>query len=160
MFDEHFVSCIEHIKEFLTGKEEEGVSSYIRLKRYPTELPESLLRDRLANWLRNNPMNRKKDVKTEYTVEGLAGNIDILADKEAWEIKRDQANGLDVYQLFAYMDMGNIDKGFLVASSFATGAVVASEFINAHHGKEIKIAKRSDFPINHQPSEDERKEYY
>jgi len=160
MFDEHFDSCIEHMKEFLSGKEEEGTSSYIRLKRYPTELPESLLRDRLANWLKNNPINKKKDVKTEYTIEGLAGNIDILADKEAWEIKRDQANGLDVYQLFAYMDMGNIDKGFLVASSFATGAIVASEFIKDHHGKEITIARRSDFPINHQPSEDERKEYY
>jgi hypothetical protein len=160
MFDEHFAGCIEQIKEFLTGKGEEGASSYIRLKRYPSELPEALLRDRLANWLLNNPVNKKKDVKTEYSIEGLAGNIDILADNEAWEVKRDQANGLDVYQLFAYMDMGNIDKGYLVASTFATGASAAADFIKAHHAKDITLAKRSDFPINHQPSEEERKEYY
>jgi len=160
MFDDHFVSCIGQIKEFLTGEGTDAASNYIRLKRYPSEIPEALLRDRLATWLKNNPLNRKKDVKIEYFVEGLAGNIDILADGEAWEIKRDQANGLDVYQLFAYMDMGSIDKGFTVATSFAPGASAAADFIKATHKKEITLAKRSDFPINHPPSEDERKQYY
>ncbi|MHA2066965.1 MAG: hypothetical protein ACXABY_21575 [Candidatus Thorarchaeota archaeon] len=93
-------------------------------------------------------------------MEGLAGDIDILADGEAWEIKRDQAGGLDMYQLFAYMDMGKIQKGFLVASSFSTGAVAAKDFINDNHKKEITLAKLEQFPINHPPSDEERLNYY
>jgi hypothetical protein len=159
IFDDHFIDCISKVKEILQGKggDEKG---YLRLKRYPAEIPEKLLRDRLKNWLENNPVNKKNDVKTEYTIEGLAGSIDILADGEAWEIKRDQADGLDVYQLFAYMDMGNIEKGFLLASNHTTGAAAACDFILKKHAKHIVLAKRKDFPINHPPSEDERKEYY
>ncbi|MCG2712760.1 MAG: hypothetical protein L6416_10635 [Candidatus Omnitrophica bacterium] len=72
-----------------------------------------------------------------------------MADKEAWEIKVDQASALDVYQLFMYMDIGNFDKGFLVAKSFTTGAEVASRKIMEKHKKEITLAKREKFPINH-----------
>jgi len=158
--DSHFLDCIDQVKSILTGKGEEDNKNYLRQKKYPKEIPETLLRDRLANWLQNNPLDKKNDVKTEYTVQGLAGSIDILADGEAWEIKRDQANGLDVYQLFAYMDMGQIQKGYLLAASFATGAQAARDFINNNHKKEITLAKLEQFPINHQPSDDERNSYY
>ena len=117
IMDEHFIDCISKVKEILVGKDGDQEKGYLRLKRYPAEIPERLLRDRLTLWLQNNPLNKKKDVKTEYTIEGLAGCIDVLADGEAWEIKRDQADGMDIYQLFAYMDMGNIDKGYLLANN-------------------------------------------
>jgi hypothetical protein len=158
--DDHFIECIEKVKELLIGKEGEQDKGYLRLKRYPTEIPERLLRDRLILWLQNNPMNKKKDVKPEYTIEGLAGAIDILADGEAWEIKRDQADGMDVYQLFAYMDMGNFDKGYLLAASHTTGASAARDFISKKHKKEIILAKRKDFPINDPPNDEERNNYY
>ena len=105
-------------------------------------------------------MSKKQNVNREFVVEGIEGYIDILADKEAWEIKVDQASALDVYQLFMYMDIGNFDKGFLVAKSFTTGAEVASTKIMEKHKKEITLAKREKFPINHQPSSQERDEYY
>lgn len=158
--DDHFTECIKAVKDALIGKGEDDSRNYLRQKKYPREIPEKLLRDRLANWLGNNPINKKDDVKTEYTVEGLAGNIDILADSEAWEIKRDQADGLDVYQLFAYMDMGQIQKGYLVAASFSTGAEAARDFIKNNHKKEISLAKLEQFPINHPPAEEERTTYY
>jgi hypothetical protein len=158
--DNHFIECIDKVRDALVGQGEDNERGYLRLKRYPAEIPERLLRDRLANWLQNNPVNRKSDVKIEYTIEGLAGTIDILADGEAWEIKRDQAGGLEVYQLFAYLDMGNINKGFLLADSHTTGAQAARDFIMTKHKKEIVLAKRSDFPINHPPSDEERKQYY
>jgi hypothetical protein len=160
IMDNHFIECIDKVRDALVGQGEDNERGYLRLKRYPAEIPERLLRDRLANWLQNNPVNRKSDVKIEYTIEGLAGTIDILADGEAWEIKRDQAGGLEVYQLFAYLDMGNINKGFLLADSHTTGAQAARDFIMTKHKKEIVLAKRSDFPINHPPSDEERKQYY
>ena len=160
IFDDHFQECIKDVRDALVGTGEDDSKSYLRIRRYPAEIPEKLFRDRLANWLGNNPINKKNDIKTEYVIEGLAGAIDILADNEAWEIKRDQADGLDVYQLFAYMDMGGITKGFLVASDFSTGAKAAKDFINANHKKEITLAKLGDFPITHPPSDEERKNYY
>ena len=160
IFNDHFQECIRAVRDVLVGTGEDDSKSYLRIRRYPAEIPEKLFRDRLANWLGNNPINKKNDVKTEYVIEGLAGAIDILADNEAWEIKRDQADGLDVYQLFAYMDMGGIIKGFLVASDFSTGAKAAKDFVNANHKKEITLAKLEDFPITHPPSDEERKTYY
>jgi hypothetical protein len=61
----------------------------------------------------------------EYPIEGLGGKIDVLADAEAWEIKRDDAYGLDVYQLFAYLDMSDFKKGHLLAKGFKDSAYAA-----------------------------------
>ena len=90
----------------------------------------------------------------------MGGYIDILADDEPWELKIGDADGLDVYQLFAYMDMGNFKNGYLVAKSFKTGAKVAVDFINSNHEKNINLVERKYFPINEQPSDDELKNYY
>lgn len=161
--DKNFIECIGKIAAILRG-EAEGpggkAKNYIVLKTYPEEIPEKLLRDRLSTWLSSNPFNKKVNVKTEYVIEGIEGYIDILADQETWEIKTQQASALDVYQLFMYMDIGDFKKGFLVAKSFSTGATVASEFVKTKHGKEIVLSELHQFPINHQPSEQERQDYY
>jgi hypothetical protein len=76
------------------------------------------------------------------------------------EIKVNQATALDVYQLFMYMDVAGINKGYLVAKSFTPGAKVAADHIGNTHKKEIVLAGREQFPINHQPSLTEREDYY
>ena len=159
IYDEPFKECIREVRRALTNEDQEG-PNYLQQKRYPDALPEKLLRDRLKNWLENNPLKKVAKAQIEYAVEGLDGNIDVLADGQAIEIKRDQANGLDVYQLFAYMDMGDISEGMLVAASFSPGAEAAASFVNKNHPKNIQLAKLGDFPINHHPSEDERAAYY
>lgn len=163
IFDENFMACIEEVKQILTGEKAgpgNKVNNYLRRKTYPEEIPEKLLRDRLIEWLTNNPVNKKFNVNKEYVIEGIEGFIDILADGEAWEIKVDQADARDVYQLFMYMDVGNLDKGYLVANNYSTGARVAISHIQNKHGKEIVLASREQFPINHPPTASERDEYY
>lgn len=152
--NENFEELLNQIKSFL---EEKGL---LERKNDPDELPEKLLRDRLAIHLKGKTIDPKKDVKTEYTVEGLAGVVDVLADKEAWELKKGQASGLDIYQLFAYMDMGRIEKGYLVAKSFTTGANTAADFIKQNHSKEILLVKLEEFPILKAPDAEERKKYF
>jgi hypothetical protein len=159
--DENFQECIELIHKILTGEipGPDGIKDYISNKRFPADIPEILLRDRLAKWLISNTFSPKKNVKKEYVIEGIEGFIDILADGEAWELKVNQVCAYDVYQLFMYMDVGHIERGYLVGQSFTVGASVATEFIKENHKKEIVLAPREDFPINHQPNEAERKEY-
>ena len=161
--DEHFRQCIDEVRKILTGEKPIRAGkkqNYLRGKKYPEQIPEKLLRDRLAAWLRANPVQKRDDVKTEYGVEGIEGNIDILADNEAWEIKQDQARALDVYQLFMYMDIDDIDKGFLVAKDFTTGAQVAVEHIAKAHKKEITLAALDKFAITQPASTKEREDYY
>lgn len=161
--DAHLRECIARVTEILGG-EKAGPNgrkeNYLQQKSYPEEIPESLLRDRLVEWLRNNPLQQKTDVNKEYVLEGIEGFVDVLADGEAWELKKDQAGDLDVYQLFMYMDMGDIPKGYLVAKSFAPGAQIAKKAIKDKHSKEIVLASRDQFPINHQPTAQEREDYY
>ena len=134
--------------------------NYLKIKTYPEQIPEKLLRDRLATWLSSNPIKKRKNVKTEYVVEGIEGHIDILADGEAWELKREQASALDVYQLFMYMDVGSLRKGFLVATDWTTGAEVATEHIKKHHKKDIDLTTLDQFPISDPPNDSERDDYY
>ena len=73
------------MKDILTGiKPGPGnrIENYVQHKSYPEEIPENLLRDRLIEWLKNNPMQKKLDVSKEYAVKGVEGFIDILADEE------------------------------------------------------------------------------
>ncbi|GAI86571.1 unnamed protein product, partial [marine sediment metagenome] len=95
-----------------------------------------------------------------YVVQGLDGYIDIFTDEEAWELKSAPASGLDVYQLFAYLDMGKIKNGYLVAPSFKTGAKAAKDFINKKHDKEIKLVPIKEFPIDRPPTEIELQGHY
>ena len=161
--DNNFRECITKIGQILQGEEpgpDNKTKNYLKTKTYPEQIPEKLLRDRLAKWLKNNPIQKRADVQTEYAVGGIEGSIDILADEEAWEIKTDQASALDVYQLFMYMDVGNINKGYLVAKEFSTGANVAVQHINKNHKKEISLARHEEFPITSPPNVSEREEYY
>lgn len=163
VYDDNFRECITQVRRILVGEEagpDKKKKNYLKAKTYPEQIPEKLLRDRLATWLSNNPIQKRTDVKTEYVVEGIEGFIDILADSEAWEIKTDQATALDVYQLFMYMDVGTIEKGFLVAKDFSTGATVAAQHIKEKHNKEIIFAQHGEFPITNPPNDNEREEYY
>jgi hypothetical protein len=58
------------------------------------------------------------------------------------------------------MDMGGIDKGYLVAKSFSTGAPSAADFIKQNHSKEILIVKLEELPILKAPDSEERKKYF
>jgi len=151
--DSNFIQLMAEIKAFL------DVKNLIKRKTYPEEIPEAALRDRLKKHLEESEFHKYKQVTKEYSVQGLNGFIDLFAEGDAWEIKVGQASGLDVYQLFAYMDMGKLTKGFLVADSFASGAEVATKFINKNHKKEIKLIKREQFPINQPLSDEETKKY-
>lgn len=163
ILDSNFLECIQKVTNILKGKEvgpNEKTKDYLKLKTFPEELPEKLLRDRLSTYLKENPLNKKEAVNTEYVIEGIEGYVDILADDETWELKVQQANALDVYQLFMYMDVGEFEKGFLVAKDFTTGAKIAVERISNKHNKKIILSKLDQFPINHQPDENERTKYY
>ncbi|MCQ6568140.1 ATP-binding protein [Bacillus mycoides] len=150
----HFDELLIQVKEFLEEKQ------YLERRTFPDEIPENLLRDRLAIHLKTRTIDPKTNVKTEYAIEGLGGFIDILADGEAWELKINKADGLDVYQLFAYMDMGNINTGFLIAPDFKTGAHSAKDFINLKHEKQIFLVKTSELPILSSPTAEDIKKYY
>lgn len=152
--DENLDDLIRKITEFLNSK------SYLERRTFPDELPEKLLRDRLKHFLLNNKFNPKKEVKVEYPVGGLGGFIDLLADGEAYELKVIQASGLEVYQLFAYMDMGDISSGYLIAPSFGVGAEAAVLHIAEKHGKQIHLVPTKDFPITDPPSQKELEDYY
>jgi hypothetical protein len=161
--DDHFRECLGDVREILTGEKAGPAGrkeNYIQHRSYPEEIPEDLLRDRLSEWLTSNPLQMKTNVAKEYSVEGVEGFIDILADGEAWELKRDQASALDVYQLFMYMDIGNLAKGYLVAKNFTAGAEIAAKAIKEKHQKQIVLALRDQFPINHPPTAQEREDYY
>lgn len=150
---EHWESMLGKIKEFLDkGK-------YIRSRTYPDALPEAALRDRLAVWLETNTLAPRSSVAKEFPVEGLGGKVDILADGEAWELKRDDAYGLDVYQLFAYLDMGRWKTGYLLAKDFKDSAYRAQEYINANHDVNIKLDSLSQYPINQNLSQEEIAKY-
>ncbi len=151
--NEHWSQCLAVIKDFLAE------NHYIRSKTYPDALPEAALRDRLAHWLKTNDIARRSDVKKEYAVEGLGGKIDVLADGEAWEIKREDAYGLDVYQLFGYLDMTDFKKGWLLARDFKDSAYAARDHINNKHEVEITLTKLEGFPINQPLTEAEIAQY-
>ena len=95
----------------------------------------------------------------EYPIEGLGGKIDVLADAEAWEIKRDDAYGLDVYQLFAYLDMSDFKKGHLLAKGFKDSAYAAQKHINSKHEVDIVLTPLKRYPINHALTQSERDQY-
>lgn len=156
--DKNYQELLEQIRD------DSDVKAMLKKKTFPEELPEKVLRDRLAHHLKNRAIDSKSDVDTEYAVQGLGGFIDVLADKEPYELKAGQADGLDVYQLFAYMDMGEkngltMKRGYLIAPSFTTGASQAASFIKNKHGKEIVLAPLADFPINQPMSTKEIEKY-
>jgi len=151
IYDEHLSEFLDKLKTFLN----DSSKGYLKRKAWPKEIPENILRDRLAKHLKEKSIDPKKDVSTEYPIEALGGFIDILADKEAYEIKTTQANGVDIYQLFAYLDMGDIDSGIFVAPDYSTGAQETAKHINEKYKKRIILAKLEEFPINYPLKKDE-----
>ncbi len=155
IFDEHLSELIDQLKTFLN----DPTKGYLKSKSWPEEIPERILRDRLAKYLKERSIAPKKDVSTEYAIEALGGFIDILADKEAYEIKAIKAAGIDIYQLFAYLDMGNLDSGIFIAPSYTTGAKETAKYINEKYKKKIILAKLDEFPINYPLTKDEIEQF-
>jgi len=149
---EQFNSMISQVKGFL---DDENLLNSVTV---PGDIPENCLRDRLAKLLRKAPYN-KKNIDTEYTVGKLRGFVDVYADGEAWEIKVDQGNGIDVYQLFGYMDMADIQVGKFVSDGISGGARQAIKHINEKHGKEIEAVKLKNLAINGAMSDEEIEKY-
>lgn len=145
MYDQNYSELLAQVNNFLNDPEKK----YIERRAWPEEIPEKVLRNRLAHHLKNRTIDPCKEVVTEFAVQGLGGFIDVLADKVPYEMKSTSADGLDVFQLFAYMDMGNFDKGVLVAADYSTGAEIARTFIEEKHKKTILLAKLNEFPIIH-----------
>ncbi|WP_170960191.1 ATP-binding protein [Priestia megaterium] len=156
VLDSNYLSLLKRIREILT----EGEKKYLERKTYPGELPEKALRDRLVKHFKEKKIKPKKDVYPEFSVQGLGGYIDVYADGEIYEIKTQDATALDAYQLFAYMDMGKIDNGFLVAPDKKPGCQPAIDHINKHHNKNITfVPLLEEFPINHPLTEEEIEKY-
>ncbi|MFD1515125.1 ATP-binding protein [Halomarina rubra] len=150
---QEFDAMISQVRKFLHS------GDYLESQNVPDAIPEACLRDRLADLLLEPP-DPCSHTATEYAVQGLSGFIDVLADdEEPWEIKVNQANGLDAYQLFAYMDMGGFNKGHLVSDGISTGGIEAINFIEDKHGVEIEFVDRYNLAINDDMSDEEVEEY-
>ena len=83
------------------------------------------------------PSQNTLQLNAEFPIEGPGGKIDVLADGEARELKRDDSNGVDVFQLFAYLDMTDFKSGYLLAKGFKTSAEAARDHINNSHDVNI-----------------------
>jgi hypothetical protein len=161
--DSNFQECISQIREVLNGERigpNRKKHDYLRFAATPEQLPEKLLRDRLASWLSTSPLNHKEHVNTEYVLEGIEGYIDVFADNEAYELKVNQASAYDVYQLYMYMDIGDISVGYLAADGFSTGAQIAARHLKEDKGVDLSLVNLSDFPIMNAPTPDELAQYY
>lgn len=154
IYDQHFTDLLNQLKDFMLEK------NLIHQKYVQNKMPEKLLRDRLIQVMKNNQFFHRTGIHKEYVIEGLDGHIDIYTDTDAWELKINAATGYDVYQLFAYMDMGNITEGFLVAPEFKPSAMATVSHINKKHGVLIQLMKLSDLPINYPPTNEEMEIYY
>ena len=161
--DDAFKDLIDQVSKILNG-EAPGpkgiIKKYLEKISFPDEIPEALLRDRLVTWLKENPMMPKKNVTTEYSVDGIEGFIDIFADGEAWELKTDKVSALEVFQLFMYMDVKNIEKGYIVGKEITSGGQNAINHIKNKHNKTITFTPRSQLPINQPPTKEETDKYY
>lgn len=153
--DSNYLNLLFRIREILS----DGEKKYLDRKTFPGELPEKLLRDRLVKHFKERRIQPKKDVYPEFSVQGLGGYIDVYADGEVYELKTQDATALDAYQLFAYMDMGNVDNGFLLAPDKKPGCQPAIDHINKSHNKNITFVPLDEFPITHSPTEEEIEKY-
>ena len=131
--NKNFNELVKKIKNYLNEK------NYLKPIPYSSkDIKESVYKNRLVKNFNSNRFMLKEEVTPEYTVGALDGHIDILADKEAWELKRGIASGNDMYQLFGYLDMGNIKKGYIVAEGLSSGGKEALKHINNKY--DLKIA--------------------
>jgi hypothetical protein len=165
--DANFRDCITKVRDILWGDapDDKGKKrKYLKSPSYPEQIPESLYRDRMRRWLVSNTIAKRERADKEYVVEGIEGFIDIRAIKdgevEAWEIKTVQADAKDVYQLYMYMDIAEIDKGYFLAPGFSPGAEIAKNHIQTNHKKTIEFTRLDEYPINDSPTQEELQEYY
>ena len=157
--DTNWNNMIQKVKEYLTSR------GYLTGKRTsPTAIPEKVFRDRLASYFKTSVVNSFASVEKEVSVGELNGSIDILTvDEEGktgvWELKRDPARGLDVFQCFAYVTMGGYDEGYLVSPEFPSGVEEAIKFVKKNYKVDIKKVPFKEFPIKEPMSKEELAKY-
>jgi hypothetical protein len=101
-------------------------------------LEESVYRDKLYKTLKNV----KEEVYRAYTIEGCDGEIDLLVDKEVYELKAVAACGKDVYQVLYYIDTykdAKKDVGMLIAPEFSQGCRYTAKNLLKERGVRIKL---------------------
>jgi hypothetical protein len=99
---------------------------------------ESVYRDRLYKTLKNV----KEEVYKAYTIEGCDGEIDLLVDKEIYELKAVPACGKDVYQVLYYIDTyknAKKDTGVLIAPSFSQGCKYTADNLFKERNVRVKL---------------------
>lgn len=139
--DDHWNDLIIQIKDFLDEKD------LLNKTKKDGEIPEKIYRNRLAKLLKESNLFTYKKIEMEKSVGELNGYIDILTDNTVWELKREAAKGLDVFQCFAYIKMGNYKDGKLIAPEFSTGVDDTIKFIKENFDCEITAIALKDFAI-------------
>ena len=101
------------------------------------------------------------EVSEEYAIEAGDGYIDLLINKEAWELKARQASGGDIYKLLWYIDMGkdvNKTKGTIVATSFSPGCKETVKFVKKTRGITIQMIQAKVYGFITEDTEDTEKD--
>ncbi len=148
--DEAFEECMDKIRNII---EKRGLLSRKFNREKP---PESVMRDRLVKILKG-PAHQKRSVVIEAPTSVLDGHIDVLADDVPYEIKVDDAAGIDVYQLFGYMDMLDYKTGYLIANRFKPSVAGVVEHIWKKHKKKIILGTFEEFGIDGYMTDEEIK---
>lgn len=106
------------------------------------------------DYLYNRWTNEDYEVKKEYSLDGVGGNVDIavkINDKwEVRELKAEQANGLHVYQVLYYLDMwkeAKKDTAWLIAPSFSEGAFETASRVMNEKNINVKLKTFEDIGL-------------
>lgn len=162
--DEAFNELIEQVRQILNGEApgpKQQKKDYLTRVCLPEQLPEELLKDRLAAWLGSSPIaGPRKDVQRNHAIKEFDGEISIVADNEAWQLKNGSISAADIAQLFLYMDHQGFSKGYIIGTHLAEGGQAAIEYFAQKHGKNIIFDTVQNYPITQAPTNDERQLYY
>jgi hypothetical protein len=137
--DENWNELLEKVVDVTKGLVEEYVRRYERLTQ-----DEKDYRDQLYQI---QTKGEDKEVLKEFAVEGTDGNIDLLVNDEVWELKAEQAQGIDVYQVLYYIDTCDKAKktsGRLIAPSFSDGCKWTAQHLKKTRKVDVKLKTFED----------------
>lgn len=133
LHDENWEELITQVQELC----EPIIKSRVHTKKCVQD--ESFYRDKLYNIQK---FGEEKEVYKEFPVEGCDGHIDLVVEKECWELKAEQATGKDVYQVLYYIDNYENaiqNSGRLIAPDFSEGCKFAAKNLMKKRGINIKL---------------------
>lgn len=158
IWDSNFNELLERISAIL----KEG--KYLYGKVPSDKLPEKVIRDRLALSLSQNPLIKRENVKVDKHIEAINGRIGIYSEKngkrEAWMIKAGNAICTDLYQLLCYMDMDDINTGYLVGNSFSEEVKYVTNYMKSRYNKDIELFTTESLKLTYELTEEEKAEYF